>query len=492
MAPRALITSIRLENFKAFIDTGNIPLKPITLLVGKNSAGKSSLIKAILAASQTARQAKLDNSYFRLIGDYTNLGTYGDTVYGNDTTTNFSVGFEVNGPSHKKKSSYRFRYSFSRHETNPLGTSILGVEAYYNNNFICSAKDPSEETKKVKKMKKHVDDIRLSYPRITNVANFAEKDEEDEYQVFLKQFADAMDIVAGEDKETESEEKEIKYSNEIYIRDFILNISKLPKSKKKQKKYQINFGIDDMLSPYIGDTRAASLHLQGVLTRTIYLGPLRDEPTREARLAQSSGNRIGIKGEDLATMLHLRTTKPDFMKKFNSHLQSLGVADSAITSPSYMRDKDDKEVETGFIKILLEHEGTTRSLMDLGFGTSQVLPIIFELSLRRDRLLVIEQPELHLHPAAQSEIGSLLNFSIEQNNQLIVETHSANMIERLKRLIREGQLDNDDINIIYIGKDEENGGSRCDVIGFNEKGEFTDAWPEESFFGEREKEYLDW
>ena len=62
----------------------------------------------------------------------------------------------------------------------------------------------------------------------------------------------------------------------------------------------------------------------------------------------------------------------------------------------------------------------------------------------------------------------------------------------MRKLIREGKLSNNDVNIIYIGKDELNGGSRCDVIGFDEKGEFTEAWPEESFFGERELEYLDW
>ena len=123
---------------------------------------------------------------------------------------------------------------------------------------------------------------------------------------------------------------------------------------------------------------------------------------------------------------------------------------------------------------------------------AKVLPVVFELGLRKDRLILIEQPELHLHPAAQSEIGSLLNLSIEQGNQLIVETHSANLIERLRRLIREGELDNNDVNIIYIGMDNERGGSRCDVIGFDEKGEFTETWPEESFFGERELEYLNW
>jgi len=488
MAPHALITSIRLENFKAFIDTGRIPLKPITLLVGKNSAGKSSLIKAILGASQTSRQPRLDNSYFRLIGDYTNLGTYRDTVHGNDIKTNFSVGFEVFGPGTQSYDNiYSFRYSFSRNETDTLGTSLQGVEAYFNKNFICSGRKP------IKKRKNEVvrrgRNQRLSYPKITDVVNFPEGSRGNQRgmsEMAIK-FREAVELINERDGVVDPDD--IEFSDRLYIDDFALDIDREAVNGETQYPF---WQTSDYFKPRIGAVEGASFHLDRILANTIYLGPLRDEPTREARLAQSSGNKIGIRGEDLATMLHQRQNDSVFMGKFNSHLQSSGVADSARTEASYMKNADGKEVETGFIKILLEHEGYTRSLMDLGFGTSQVLPIIFELSLRTRSLIVLEQPELHLHPAAQSEIGGILNFSIKQNNQLIVETHSANLIERLKRLIREGELDNNDVNIIYIGKDEDHGGSRCDVIGFDEKGEFTETWPEESFFGERELEYLDW
>ena len=104
---------------------------------------------------------------------------------------------------------------------------------------------------------------------------------------------------------------------------------------------------------------------------------MREEPTREARLAQSSGNRIGIKGEDLAIMLHQRRNNKEFMDRFNTHLQVLGIAEKATTAPSYMKSEG-KEVETGYIKILLQKQGKNRTLMDLGFGTSQVLPVVFE------------------------------------------------------------------------------------------------------------------
>jgi len=475
-----LIDSICLKNFKAFQDTGTLPLKQITLLVGKNSAGKSSLIKSILGASQTSWQADVDNSYFRLIGDYTNLGTYTDTVHGNDANTDFSIEFGVRDP---KGSNYQVEYAFCKNQKNSLGTSLKGIRVHHEGKFLLSAQKPlkNQPEHRTSRMEQG---IVLSRPKMTNAEYFVSKNDQQpdpEFNQKLKIFMESL----GVKNEGKEEEKILR----ITIRDFAIDVDKV---SKKQRSSSISFSLpDNEINRHIGDTRLVSRVIDSVLGRAIYLSGLREEPTREARLAQSSGNRVGIKGEDLATMLHQRRNNKEFMDRFNMHLQVLGIAEKATTAPSYMKSGGN-EVETGFIKILLEKDGKNRTLMDLGFGTSQVLPVVFELGLRKNRLILIEQPELHLHPAAQSEIGSLLNFSIEQGNQLIVETHSANLIERLRKLIREGKLSNNDVNIIYIGKDKQNGGSRCDVIGFDEKGEFTEAWPEESFFGERELEYLDW
>ena len=358
-----------------------------------------------------------------------------------------------------------------------MGALLKGVKVHHDGELIVSTRKPLVRREKSRWVGRRRDV--LSYPKITDNEIF--ETEEEDLDPMLKRIEKAFNILNDETAGKRSEKPETKLR--ISISDFALDISRYAKEM---------FNVSDSsLEQYIGKTEFVSSKIDHILSRTIYLSGLREEPTREARLAQSSGNRIGIKGEDLATMLHQRRDNVEFMNKFNSHLQVLGIADKATTAPSYMKSEG-KEVETGYIKILLHKQGKDRTLMDLGFGTSQVLPVVFELGLRKNRLILIEQPELHLHPAAQSEIGSLLKFSIEQGNQLIVETHSANLIERLRKLIREGKLDSSDVNIIYIGFDDERGGSRCDVIGFDDKGEFTEAWPEESFFGERELEYLNW
>ena len=126
--------SVRFRNFKAFRDSGEINLRPITLIVGKNSAGKSSIIKGIAAAAQTVKERELPDSNFRLIGDNVNLGTFYDTIYNNDIGENFSIDFKLAQPiSSVKKSSDRWNFSFSyqRNEDNPLAAVISGVEVEY-------------------------------------------------------------------------------------------------------------------------------------------------------------------------------------------------------------------------------------------------------------------------------------------------------------------------------------------------------------------------
>ena len=112
---------------------------------------------------------------------------------------------------------------------------------------------------------------------------------------------------------------------------------------------------------------------------------------------------------------------------------------------------------------------------------------------QENRLMLIEQPELHLHPSAQAELGELFNDSIKSGNQLIVETHSVTLIERIRKLIRKGELSNKDVRIIYVQNQESSSSSICKQIGFLSDGDFDTAWPEKDFFGEREAEALsDW
>ena len=98
-------------------------------------------------------------------------------------------------------------------------------------------------------------------------------------------------------------------------------------------------------------------------------------------------------------------------------------------------------------------KGPPRNLIDVGYGVSQVLPVITELR-RRDAcpMMLLQQPEVHLHPRAQAALGTLLCEVAASRRQLVVETHGDYLIDRVRMAVRDGDtaLKPDDVSILYF------------------------------------------
>lgn len=99
--------------------------------------------------------------------------------------------------------------------------------------------------------------------------------------------------------------------------------------------------------------------------------------------------------------------------------------------------------------------GPKRNLIDVGYGVSQVLPVITQL-LRPEAppLFLLQQPEVHLHPSAQAALGSLFCRVAETGPQLIVETHSDHLIDRVRMDVRDGALSPADVSVLFFERDE--------------------------------------
>jgi hypothetical protein len=136
------------------------------------------------------------------------------------------------------------------------------------------------------------------------------------------------------------------------------------------------------------------------------------------------------------------------------------------------------------------------SLADVGVGLSQVLPVVVTALDNGARVVSIEQPELHLHPAVQVGLGDLfIEAAQSQQKMLIIETHSEHLVLRILRRIREttagevppevAELRPDELSIIYV--QSRDGQMTAKPLRVDETGEFLDRWPN-GFFRERESE----
>lgn len=97
------------------------------------------------------------------------------------------------------------------------------------------------------------------------------------------------------------------------------------------------------------------------------------------------------------------------------------------------------------------------NISDIGFGVSQVMPIIVQgLSMMKDELLLLEQPEIHLHPKMQMKMADFLIALADAERNLIVETHSDHIINRIVRRCLENPNLIDKISILFLSKSEDN------------------------------------
>lgn len=143
--------------------------------------------------------------------------------------------------------------------------------------------------------------------------------------------------------------------------------------------------------------------------------------------------------------------------------------------------------------------GTRLSHRDIGFGIGQVLPILVSAAALKESLTAIEQPELHLHPAHQAELGDVFIESAlgERRNTFLLETHSEHLILRIMRRMREtheGKLPAglppvrpEDVSIVFVEPGAN--GSIIREMPLNERGELVKAWPG-GFFEEGLREML--
>jgi predicted ATPase len=429
-----MLTGMQLENFKSWDDTGQIRLAPLTVFFGRNSSGKSSLLQSMLLMKQTAES--LDQRQVLNLGGneaLVDLGTYGDMVFRHETTRDVGLTFDwiVEEPRSSRTSPYQQLFA------NRLGfTTIVGPEN-------ASRRLPEIVVK------------RMGYTAMPGANPLARvgmrRGSRHNYTVFT-------DGVIMEPQPTAPS----SFPDPIRCYAF---------PELVFKSFRDAAILADL--PY---------QFEQLLSGISYVGPLRSRPSRTYQWRGSSPSSVGPSGENTVAAL-LASSRIDS----EDHLQ--GFQDTIGFWLKQMEVISTFEIEevapsTDLYELRVTAPGGTTpvSILDVGFGVSQVLPVLVQsFYAAKGTSVLFEQPEIHLHPAAQSVLGDALLAAVKRNKvQLLVETHSEHLLHRIQRRIAEEQITNNDVALYFVETSE--GRSEIHELKVDEYGNITN-WPQD-FFGD--------
>jgi predicted ATPase len=426
-----MLTGLRLTNFKSWDDTGQVRLAPLTIFFGRNSSGKSSLIQSLLLMMQTAES--LDPRQVLQLGSretYADLGTYLDLVKDHDG--NLDVGMAFN---------------WQTHEPVRLRRASASMDALEINNFRF----------------------------FTDIAQ--ERGVLGEIIVQRMEYA----IGAPGDRTVGMRRRGDYY--EITSRG--LNLRRRAKAPDHLPEPTKCYGFPDVASAVFqnADFLAELSHQFDELMSSIsYVGPLRDRPRRRYQWQGTSPTFVGPRGETtvaaiLAARRESRAIKGrSFEENLGYWLQRMGLINHfsvvEIASGTNLYE----------LRVSVAGQATSVSITDVGFGVSQVLPVLVQVFYASPGTpVILEQPEIHLHPAAQSALGDVLLDAVKDNGtQLIVETHSEHLLHRIQRRIAEEGVSKDDVALYFVNA--EDGRSAIHELKIDEYGNITN-WPQD-FFGD--------
>ena len=216
---------------------------------------------------------------------------------------------------------------------------------------------------------------------------------------------------------------------------------------------------------------------EDLFSRVHYLGPRRDDPQHDYSWGESHPKDVGRYGEDMiSALLSSRVRQLSIEEQILKWLQRLDLIDSYALNPTSNTNQD--------YEFLVKQykDGPEVGLTDVGFGVSQVLPLIAQCYYAPEgSILILENPEAHLHPKAQSELADVFIDVVKNRNvQIILESHSEHLLLRLMRRIAEEEISADQTAFHFCKI--EDGNSQAEQLKVDEYGNISN-WPQ-NFFGD--------
>jgi predicted ATPase len=422
-----MFTKFFLRNFKVWGEQlweSGVDLAPVTLFLGPNSAGKTSLLQIPLLLKQTfeSTDRHLDLNLGGQAGDVLDLGSYEDVIHDHDAERELGLGLEFKGlgPSRKEPSRFRYRTTYGLSAGAPVvhrlcyehHGDVYGVERQAKGGYLLSA--PGYEPHR---MGNRLDARRNFQP-----------------------------------------ERSLMLSTEA--------IAELGEAGSE---------VQDL-----------GLRLSQAVGQVAYLGPLRERPERGYFWNRQSPGNIGHRGELAvhALLASANTRKHGdaageggkgwLVEKVSTWLARLGIAEGLEL---------EQQGRSRFFEVMIKADGRRANIVDVGFGISQVLPmLVLAYAVPRGATILAEQPELHLHPRAQTGLAELLvEVARERNVQFLVETHSEHIFRRLQFLIADEEVAPHECRLYFVDRNPDRS-ARLEQLKVDAYGR-VENWPK-YFFGD--------
>jgi hypothetical protein len=544
-----MLRSLQLENFKAFGQRTIVPLSPITILFGQNSSGKSSILQCLNLLKQTRENRDGEALLLpRAENGFSDLGGFQEMVFDHDLKRPITVRLDVSASSNMRtgivprfvrdSESTGLEFTFARKrledEISLEGFKACGEDLHEHVARFEKCAVPAEFRRQVmgtyrSQSRRNAGGLRAAKcTYITEDPTYWRRGF-DRSQTDKSRFLDMLlrakqELVTGQgdsevqellfDDTQDSEDRRqallaiedslkffgSNYTFEDFVRrsiaeqidQVIVFDGFLPDlAGSTDRRYGLNRVLSrSVWRPNIRrdwglDVGALSLFTARAIEHSLKslfpLGPFRKPPARWYVFTGTTPQDVGYEGHLLPDLLF---RKEELRAETNEWLRKLDIGYEIR-----IRHHGDRSSDLFELRLVDKRRKTDVDvgLTDVGFGISQILPFIVQSLAASEQIITVEQPEVHIHPRLQADLGDLLVEAIKEprRNQFVIETHSEHLALRLQRRIREKLLSPSDVSIVYVSRGPN--GAVVQPLKLDEEGDFIDDFPG-GFFPERLRE----
>ena len=391
----------RWKNFRAFKDTGWVKFPALTVLIGPNNSGKTSVIAPLLMLSQTAASPDTSTPLVTR-GQLSDAGMLKDFVHDHDLTKNLFFGLRYHIHSEVPK------------KVDKIGSYPPGAAE------ITFGQGRQKE------------DILLKKFELFDVLNRPFLRQNLAGRGLYKLTSDAITRLKVEERNAIANNHPINF---LFSPVGALSRRRRTSEKAPSSDYSRDFSM------YLNAISAVFEELMGIFRTLSYIGPLRDRPKRYYEKSSELPWAVGSHGEDMANLV--RRKMPELSIGLNRWVKKFEFGEQLIV----------KDVSEELFYLAFADAGGKRvtNIADTGFGASQILPLIVQaLAARKDTLTIAEQPEIHLNPRLQYLIADLLVEMASNDRRVIVETHSEHLLLRLRSLVAMNKIAPEKVAIYFV------------------------------------------